>query len=738
MSAAEIAANQSQCNENVSTIDLTDDCYPTNESPNNADMGTIDEPPAKKSKYCLEITTGDTCLPNVNEPKLNVVDYLLRYPFKYQKQQEKLRSERTKRPIIGCSCRSIFYEQFEWLTASEVLKKYFCWPCLLHAENPGRNSSWPLATNNAGQFVEHEHSQEHGACEIAFATHGNNEQTQKEKLDIDNNVREGLNVKTKQNRILLKPFIDAIPFVGHQNRLHSAAGLKFLSDIYKCHSMSSLLMKKYSNLTTNLMETVIKMIQAKVNEELERTPFIAFRIVNVMNANWPTNSQIAIIVRYVHNSIQVCRFIGFFNINTVEPEPVINCIRKYLLVRYREKIVSQEYDETLMQLKMFADMKVLMQPILPSTLFNSKFNFVYGTYSIPESRVFFNQIAGFYDFFANSTKRTAVLYACAPNIAWNFKTQALTMFVEYRDQLRNVLKWIRESATMDRETIQLARNYMALLDDFKFNWLARTYIVIFRILHKLNEFLNQESNEELCTMKIKETQSALDSKLRNSKFKSYFKQLYVSCCNIDGVQRIVTIAQTQTLYRLVVGNIMEQLNVMFFHFIKLSPLTELFTSPHIFGRSAKTNFVRPITVLRKYFRQLFNFDHLLAQLMIFHDSSELMVILAEKRQLSDVLLAIETSRIDENLPELTKLLKLIMTISSDITDGHWAMNGNGSGVMDRLNALNVKSISPRSAVLTVIEVEQDLLKEMELQSSWYDDVLDSYAVTYHKPSLMYR
>lgn len=739
MLAAQIDTTQSQPNENVSTIDLTDAYYTTKQLPENDDPSSIDEPPAKKSKFCLgSANSGDKCEQNFNEPKLNVVDYLLRYPFEFQKNKKKLLSEGAKQPIIGCGCRSIFYEQFVWLTASEVLKMYFCWPCLLYSKNPDKNAAWPLATDNASQFFEHENSTAHNISEAILATDGTVMRAQKEKEDETNIIRENINLTTKKNRIMLKPFIDAIPFIGHQNHNYQSAniGLKFLSDIFKCHSMSSVLMKRYTNLTTNLIETVIKLLQTKVNDEMERTPFIAFRIVNVMNANWPGNFQIAIFARYVYNSVQICRFLGFFNLNRVQPECVAGCIGKYLLVRFRAKIVCQEYDETVMRLSLLSELKATMQQMLPSAVFMSKFNFVHGTYSIPESRVFFNQVAGFYEFFAKSTKRTKILNERASNINWNFKTQALTMIIDNRDQLRTVFKCIRESATMDRETIQTARNYIALLDDFKFNFLARTYHLTFRILHQLNEILRQQCDEDACTIKIKETQSAIDKKLRNSKV--YFKQLYVRCCNIDGVQQITTIQHTYGLYRIIMGNIIEQLNVMFFHFIKLTPLTELFSSADAFNEAAKMNFVDAIGVLRKHFKKIINFDQLLAQLMIFHDNFNLMEILRNKRQLSDLLLAIETSRIDENLPEVTKLLKLIMTVSSDITDDQWEMNGNRSGVMDRLNALNVKAISPRSSVLAYVDIEQDFIKELELQSSWYDDVLDSYAVVYHKASLLYR
>nr|CAI5852598.1 unnamed protein product [Callosobruchus analis] len=582
------------------------------------------------------------------------------------------------------------YEKIKWLTASSTRNKLYCWNCVLFSSD--KSSVWGKTGYNNLQNLSHaierhDKFQEHISSSIKFELFGKqniaNVVDTARKRDIEN-----FNEKVPENREILKRLIDAVVYLSKEEC--SFRNFKELIDFLKTYdqklerflSEATVFVGTSKSIQNDLIESISSVVKHKIQEELRSTAFFSWQIDETTDI--ACKSQLSVIFRYVIGGDIVERFVGFYDVSSGKNA---ESLYQLLVTEFQEfdlkhKLIAQTYDGAAVMSGDFNGLQSKIKNIAPHALFTHcyahKLNLVLSKAcnGIKEVRIFFSNLSGFSSFFSKSSKRSEVLNRIVdrriPTNAptrWNFSSRAVVIVVSQRRKLIEVFEFISESEDFfnDNQTLREAYGLRQLLLDSNFIFFLKVFKKIFEHTDVVFQILQNKSTD------ITYSKTRINSLINQLKeYRSneiHFNSLYSSF--IDDTDAVSSTEEEAAdnpqrkkrkfililkIFAQIFDTIIVQLETRFadlsvLQFFDLVNCDNFGTFPKEF----------PNSLLDILIEQYPIFDHISLK-------NELSVLYSDKDLLGgakcakDMLLFIFNNNLKSCLPELYKLLSLVLSI----------------------------------------------------------------------------
>lgn len=248
-----------------------------------------------------------TTAENVNE--VDIVADLLITPFSrlsFQVKKDLIDGQRPRPKLDGLTqpgkgftrhFQEANYDHYDWLTASTVKNKLFCWPCLLFNTQRGTwNGTGYCALNTLTKAAnKHSLSERHLISVVHLKTFGDS----RVDLQLDEQRRRETsmhNEKVRKNRDILKRLIDCVLFLGQQelafrgheegpassNRGNYLELLSFLSDYdadLRHHLATATVFTGTSGKIQNdLISAIADVLNSTIKEQISKAKYVAIMV----------------------------------------------------------------------------------------------------------------------------------------------------------------------------------------------------------------------------------------------------------------------------------------------------------------------------------------------------------------------------------------------------------------------------------------------------------------------------
>lgn len=455
------------------------------------------------------------------------------------------------------------YEKYTWLTGCTKLNALFCWSCLLFGQD--RNTSWTKTGYvNLGSFskaaVSHEQSVGHIRAAYMLVSFG------KVRVDtqLDDQLRNVIvfhNEKVKQNRELLKRFINAVCFLSKQelafrghdesetsiNRGNYIELLKYTAEydpLLKTHLETSTVFKGVSNRIQNdLIEAVANSLLEEIKSEIKDAKFVSVLVDETTDVS--NTAQLSLVLRYIYNGQTKERFVGFSDVSENRTASGISEIIRQYLTEFdcNDKLIAQSYDGAASMAGHINGVQALIKSTHPQALFIHCYahclNLVLSKTinNISECKIFFSTLNGIAAFFSRSPKRAKFLdeflQRRLPSVSptrWNYTKRLVNTVYIHRTNLCEVFNaMLRNPNEIESEILAPVKGYLFCLSEFTFCFLLRTFDKIFSLTDILYNILQTRSFDIVfCRKKIDEMRRTIYS-LR-SEFESVYAETVKETC----------------------------------------------------------------------------------------------------------------------------------------------------------------------------------------------------------------
>lgn len=654
-----------------------------------------------------------------------------------------------------------WYEKCNWLTGSEIKNKLFCWPCLLFSRNnksPWNSTGTDNLKNLYKMIEKHNISKEHTFATLKLKLFGK----QNIQTGIDSAYQANIdkfNEKVKENRDLLKRLIDMTLFLGIQEfafRGHNESSVsqnkgnfkelaEFLSsydqkfaDFLKTSSVFSGLSKTIQN---DLIESVNFVVKKIIDCEIQTTTCFSWQVDETTDVS--CFSQLSVIFRYVHKGKVVERFMGFFDVSSGRTanslfELLIHQFDKFGL---KDKLIGQTYDGASVMSGEFNGLQAKVKSIAPYALFTHCFahrlNLILqdAVGNIQECKVFFATLCGFSSFFSKSTKRTNILdniassrLPTASQTRWNFKSRLITTVLKNREVLIEVFDHIinNEEFSNDRITIREAVGFRDFLNNFNNVFLLKVFYLVFEQTDMVyNVIQNKISNISYCTERIQNLVQTIISYRNDEK---YFSDIYDETVILLGIppkRRKVTLSVSQDdvslpykkIYNEIFDILRTQIEIRFKDLEKLSFCSLLDKTKFVsYHRKFPTEIFN--TLIQTY-KNFFDLEKLENELRVVYSDPS---FLGNSENLLDYLSFIEENSLHDDIPQIYKLLCLILSLPATSASVERSFS-----TLKRIKSYARNTISQnRLNNLSVIAIEKGFIKSVK-DSSFFDRIIDHFA-----------
>lgn len=350
-----------------------------------------------------------------------------------------------------------------------------------------------------------------------------------------------------------------------------------------------------------------------------------------------------------------------------------------------DKLVGQTYDGASVMSGELNGLQMQVKTIAPQALFTHcyahRLNLILqnSVASIQECKIFFATISGISAFFSKSTKRTNILDSiCGRRIPrnvqtrWNFNSRIVNTVLVYRNELPETFEEITQSADFakDSVTIREAIGYINFLNEFNNLIFLKTFNMIFEQTDIIYSIVQSKTNDILyCKNRIENLVSTIKT-YRNNENK--FIEIYNFTVSILGEpsnikKRKLNFPDNKTdcslyykrIYYEILDLIITQIEVRFSDFENLKIFDLLNSEKFVnFNKSF------PMSLLNRLLQQypkLFNKEKLENELKVLYSD---VVILGVSVELKDRLKFIVTHNLENDVPEIFKLLSLILSLPS--------------------------------------------------------------------------
>nr|CAI5847007.1 unnamed protein product [Callosobruchus analis] len=550
---------------------------------------------------------------------------------------------------------------------------------------------------NLSRAIErHEKSQEHISSSIKFELFGKQNianllDTARER-DIEN-----FNEKVRENREILKRLIDAVVYLskeecfrGHDETSESdnKGNFKELIDFLKTYdqklerflSEATVFVGSSKSIQNDLIESISSVVKHKIQEELRSTAFFSWQIDETTDI--ACKSQLSVIFCYVIG--------GFYDVSSGNNA---ESLYQLLVTEFQEfdlkhKLIAQTYDGAAVMSGDFNGLQSKIKNIAPHALFTHcyahKLNLVLSKVcsGFKGVRIFFSNLSGFSSFFSKSSKRSEVLNRMVdrriPTNAptrWSFSSRAVVTIESQRRKLIEVFEFISESE-----------------DFFNDNQALREVYGLRQLLFFIDDTDAVSSTEEEAAdnpqRKKRKTYFNFESKRLH--YKQIFAQIFVTI-----------IVQLETRFA----------DFSVLQFFDLVNCDNFSTFSKEF----------PNSLLDILIEQYPIFDHISLK-------NELSVLYSDKDLLGgakcakDMLLFIFNNNLKFCLPELYKLLSLVLSIP--VTS---ASVERSFSALKRIKTYNrSKMTQDRLSGLSLNAIEKHLVSELKETDNFYDNVIDYF------------
>lgn len=662
--------------------------------------------------------------------------------------------------------RECWYTEIRWLCGCKVLKKLFCWPCILFcAESIVWNKTGVSDLNNFQNLKRrHEATSGHISAAMALIKFGKTRIEFCLSQAFKNEVQK-FNENVKKNRHILSRLIDAVCYLGLQELAFRGHNEKADSDnkgnyIELLHLLSQQDEKLQHHLQTSktfsgtsndiqndLIQSVCIFMTDEIKKEIKASSFIALIMDETTDVSNIT--QLSTVFRYIspEGNVQE-RFLKFENVSQDRTASrLAELVFKYIEdFECGEKIVAQTYDGAAVMAGEHNGVQRLIREKYDQAIFvhcyAHKLNLVLkqSVDHIRECKVFFQTLSGFASFFSKSSKRSAALdevvkrrFPTAAPTRWKYNSRLVEVVSAIRSELVELYKQMASNTgDWDGETRACARGFQYSLEEFDFNFLLNIFSRILPRADILFDILQKRMYDiKFCLSKIEDFKAFLTG-LRND-FEVIWTDTESKVPNTEKKrQRITNIAEDSVssyrrLYYEIVDVILQNITDRFSNISKLGFLSLLDHTKYgeYSNKFPETAFQ---SLLRIYGRH-FEVPKLKAELSVLYSSNEF-----SKLPIYKLHEYLQISGIASAMQEVAKLSKLILTIPATSA----SVEASFSGLKRIKTYLRSTQSQERLSGLSLISIEKKLLKNLKTDPAFYDKIIDIFSRKNRRIELNYK
>ena len=648
------------------------------------------------------------------------------------------------------------YDKYKWLTGSDELNALFCWNCLLFGQD--RNTSWTKTGfthlgNLSKAATAHESTTGHIQSTLALISFG------RTRIDtqLDEQRREQIslhNQKVKQNRELLKRFINVVCFLGKQelgfrghnessssiNRGNYVEILNLIAEydpILRTHLEMSTVFKGVSNhIQNDLIEAVASSLLEEIKSEIKETKFVSVLVDETTDVS--TIAQLSIVLRYVYDGKTRERFIGFCDVSKDRTASSISEIIRQFLTEFscNQKLIAQSYDGAANMAGNMNGVQALIKSTHPEALFihchAHVLNLVLSQSmnSLSECKIFFSTLSGIAAFFSRSTKRTKFLEEFLkrrlPHVSptrWAYSSRLVNVVCEDRSKLCDVFNEMLNNPTeIEQDMLVPARGFLSTLEDFTFCFLLRTFNNIYAFTDILYNILQSKTFDILyCRNKIAETRQNIAAMRGN------FEDVYAETVSNVGEPSKRKSLNYRRIYCEIFDNVDSHLDSRFQDYGNLQFLALLSCDKYLsyrkkFPEQAFNNLVHS-------YGSRFENVRLKNELTVLYCSKEF-----ENKTPYELLKILTSTDMSSCFPQLSCLVSLICTIPVSTASVERSFSA-----LKRIKTYSRNTTAEkRLSNLAVISIESELLEEIKRRETFFEKTVQFFATKERRMDFHYR
>ena len=671
------------------------------------------------------------------------------------------------------SFQTRWYEQIDWLCASAIQEKLYCWPCLLFQPKSGQ--SW-----TDGGYSNYKHILSDGKLHSKSMSHLNNYKCLKTfgVCDIMAVIGESAEVEKKrhnklveENRLYLKQLVNAViylckqelPLCGHNegkdslNKGNYRELLNCFADIDSVFA-SRLYIKEESNQFSGVSSTtqndiisaVDNVLANVIRTEVENAPFISVQAD--LTTDCATHAQLSIIVRYLTECKIQERFLGFYDVNSDKSASRLADVIENALDSFtnaKTKLVCHTYDgaavmvgerngvETKLKKKGFkyGDFIHCYAHKLDSVLSRSaeKVNGV---------KIFFSHLRSFSKFPFSSSKRKNIFREFRINILFlsdsKFCNRSRTVLAikDSREKLKSVFQNILDhDENWDEDTVAEADNLLEKLDEFNFMFFVNCFYRILPQAEKLSDILQRKDidikyaqdiingfiqyienqcNDELLHNIVQETMAEIeriDDTVHSPRKRKRGKQM-------NYIQTYVEIFQST------LASLKERFaHIEEFLYFELLDVKKFEVFAHTFPN-------QHVDDLQNKYPDMFDYRSLINELKYLYRDKDF-----KKCETSLAILEL-FYKLDflSAMPETVKLIQLFLTIPSTPV-----ASDRSFSTLQRIRSFLRGTMTQEClSSLARISIEKQILVDLERQKTLHDKILEEFAIKPRRLEFMFK
>ncbi|KAE9535632.1 hypothetical protein AGLY_007533 [Aphis glycines] len=514
---------------------------------------------------------------------------------------------------------------------------------------------------------------------------------------------------------------------------------------------STILTDLSEDFQNDLIQSVSDVLLKQIENQIRDTPFVAIIIIMDETTDIASKSlRLSTVLRYVNtsNSNEVVeRFLGFTDISENRSaealsEHVFGFISKYAC---EEKFIGQTYIMSGQQDDLQSLVRSKYENAISIHCYAHKLNLVIeqSVEYIKDCKTFFSTLSGLSSFFSTSTKQVHALdnviikrirpvrrgvKSIVPT-RWNYNSRIIEMMVEHKVDVINLMESIIDNAeSWDSETWASAKGYVDILQSFDFNFFLKLFSII--LPQATNIFKNVQQNFfdiSYCSKEIDDFIVYLNNVRSN--FDDIWSQLEI-------INNEILQPQTRRLKRKrfnqVSGDKRTYYRQLFFEIIDviINKIKERFSNLNQlqffalldskkFSLYANDFPINLFNSLEQLYGKYFDLPKLRSELSVIYS----MDVFLTPANVHDILIYLKTRKLDENLPQATKLISLILTIPATS-----ASEERSFSALKRIKNSSRNSHEQDRLIssLSMLSIEKELLVELKKKSTFHDEVIETF------------